>query len=201
MAVSSVESVVNMALMLARRTARIADIFEGSENAKVALELYSQCRDELMRTKDWSFNRRVVALTQLKGPPPAGGYQSIGAPWNPTYPAPGFLYSCAYPSDCLLLRGIIPPPGPMPDLDPVPAEWRIDDDAESRVILCNVTNAMAIYWARVSDFTIWNEGFIQAIVGALSAKFVIAFGGGPNEEKETDQSGQRAEAIGGSERG
>ncbi len=125
---SNIESVINQALMAAGVTRRIADVYEGSDAAKIAIELFGQARDELIRLTDWSFSRRVASLTLLKGPPPDGGYNA-DQPWTESYPLPGFLYEYTYPSDCLDLRAIIAPPGPMPDLDPVPALWRIDNDA------------------------------------------------------------------------
>lgn len=129
---TNVEDVVNQALMAAGIKRRIADIYEGSDAAKVAIELYGQARDELLRLTDWSFSRRRASLTLLKGPPPDGGY-SADQPWTASYPPPGFLYEYTYPSDCLDVRAIISPPGLMPDLDPLPALWRIDNDPTPNV--------------------------------------------------------------------
>lgn len=184
---SSVEQVVNQALVEAGRTKRIAYIYEGSEEAKVAIELYGQTRDELLRATDWSFSRKVLALTLLKGPPPDGGY-SFASPWTTVYPYQGFLYEYAYPSDCLDLRAIVAPPGSMPDLDPLPALWRVDNDPvpivtagvaggpPAKVILCNTTNAQAVYRAQITSPSLWEPGFTAALVASLSAKFAKAFG-------------------------
>lgn len=194
---TTVEQVCNQALMLARTRARIADIYEGSEEAQAALELFGQARDELIREQDWSFSRRLVPLTLLKGPPPNGGYNPI-QPWSNIYPYPGFLYEYSYPSDCLDLRAIIAPPGPMPDLDPLPALWRVDNDpapivsgtppvasgTPAKVILCNMTNAIAVYRARVVDPTTWEPLFVSSLVSSLAAKFVKAFGADANTNKE-----------------
>jgi hypothetical protein len=103
---------------------------------------------------------------------------------------PGFLYEYVYPSDMIDLRAIISPPGPMPDLDPLPALWRIDNDPlpnvggqyatpsgpPAKVILCNTTDAIAIYRAQVTDPNTWEPGFIQALVASLAKKFAAAFG-------------------------
>lgn len=186
---TSVEQLVNQGLMAARCTRRIADIYEGSEEAKVAIELYGQARDELLDSKDWSFSRRTAPLTLLKGPPPDGGY-TIGQPWSNLYPAPGFLYEYAYPSDCMDLRAVIPMPGLMPDLDPLPAVWRVDNDPtpvvsgeppaasgpEAKVIFCDVTNAMAVYRSRVTNPAIFDPGFTAALVALLGERFAVAFG-------------------------
>lgn len=125
----TVVDIINQAFRSGGVPMRIEDPYEGSEAARVALELYAQCRDELLDLKDWSFNRRTAPLVLIKGPPPDGGY-NLTQPWDPvTSPAPDFLYEYEYPPDCVDLRAIIPPPiGSMPDLDPRPAVWRVDND-------------------------------------------------------------------------
>jgi hypothetical protein len=177
---------------------RIGELYEGSEAARTALEITGQARDELIDSGDWAFSRRAtVALTLLKGPPPDGGY-SYGAPWSSIYPAPGFLFEYLYPDDCIDLRAVIPPPSLMPDLDPLPALWRIDNDPtpivagnppvasgpSAKVILCNMQNAIAVYRARITDPNQWEPGFIAALVAALGKKFAVAFGVAADAEKE-----------------
>ena len=184
--------------MAASRVRRIADVYEGSQEAIIALELYAQARDELLDLEDWSFNRHTAPLTLLKGPPPAGGYNYM-QPWSSVYPAPEWLYEYAYPSDMIDLRAIMPMPnGPMPDLDPVPAEWRVDNDSTpnvsgsppvasgppAKVIYCNVTNALAVYRSRVVDPSLFDPGFIASLVQLLAKRFAAAFGAGTTEQRE-----------------
>ncbi len=199
---STVEQICNQSLMLARRTRRIADLQDGSEESKVALELYSQARDSLLDLRDWSFSRQVAPLVLLKGPPPAGGY-SPGQPWSNLYPYPGFLYEYAYPSDCLDVRNIQPYPGPMPDLDPVPQLWRVDNDLlpnivmgvatgpPAKVIYCNTTSAIITYRARVTNPSQYDTGFVEALVAKLAEQFSVAFGENINVEQSA-----RAKAMG-----
>lgn len=200
--------------MEARRTRRVADIFEGSEEAIIALELYGQARDELLDLKDWSFSRRVTPLALLKGPPPDGGYNLL-SPWSNIYPYPGFLYEYAYPSDCLDLRAIIPPPGMMPDLDPLPALWRVDDDVtpivtgtppvamgpEAKVIYCNVTSAIAIYRARVTNPVLFDVGFTASLVALLAKRFGEAFGENVDELRKDANEASGTAALESSLRG
>ena len=197
MAVTSPEDIVNQALMLARRARRIGDMLEGSQEAIIALELYSQARDELLDLHDWSFSRETNPLTLLKGPPPNGGY-NFAQPWSDIYPAPGFLFEYAYPSDCLDIRGISQQPGPMPDLDPLPERWRIDNDLTpvvtgnpptaagppAKVIYCNVPNAIATYRARITNPASFDTGFVAALVASLAKKFGEAFALDAESRKE-----------------
>jgi hypothetical protein len=193
----SVEAIVNQSLLTAGVHLRIADIYEGSEASRIALELYGQCRDELLDLTDWSFSRHTSPLTLLKGPPPDGGY-SFAQPWSNIYPAPGFLYEYAYPTDAVDLRAIIPPPGLMPDLDPRPAVWRVDNDSNpnltgtppvaggppAKVIYCNITDALAVYRSRVTDTTLFDPGFTAALVALLGKRFAVAFGAGVDRQRE-----------------
>lgn len=205
---AAVEDILNQALREVGYARPIAEIYEGSRASRVAIEIYGQTRDELMRATDWSFSRKVLSLTLLKGPPPDGGY-SIALPWSTIYPYPGFLYEYAYPSDCLDLRAIIGPPGVMPDSDPVPQLWRVDNDPvpivtpgnpptvsgpPQKVILANQTSALAVYRASITDPTTWSTDFVQAIVGSLAQKFAAAFGI-DLKKVEQAQSGEMGEAA------
>jgi hypothetical protein len=183
---------------------RMNDFYEGSEVAHTALEIFGQARDELIRLTDWSFSRGLAALTLLKGPPPAGGYNPA-QPWSTLYPRPGFLFEYVYPGDCLDLRAIIEPPGFMPDSDPLPAGWRVDDDLApvvsgnpptasgppAKVILCNVAGAIAVYRRQVTNPALWEPGFIASLVASLGKKFQVAFPTAPEGAKEA-----AAEAVG-----
>lgn len=192
---TSVEDIWNQAFRAAGLPLRVNEAFEGSDGARVALELYSQARDELLDLEDWSFNRHTMPLVLLKGPPPAGGY-TFAQPWSNLYPAPPFLYEYGYPGDAIDLRAVIPYPGSMPDLDPRPAVWRVDNDAtpnivdgvatgpEAKVIYCNVTNAIAIYRSRVTNPAIFDPGFTAALVALLGKRFAVAFGADVDKQRE-----------------
>jgi len=127
MPVPSVEDIWNQVLRELGVRRRIGSAYDGSEASKAFLEVYGETRDELLRSMDWDFARRSIALTLLKGPPPPGGYNPQ-TPWNSTYPPPGWLYEYGYPSDALELRAIVPQPFLLPNRDPKPALWRIDND-------------------------------------------------------------------------
>lgn len=163
----------------------IGDIYEGSTQSKIALELYGQTRDEVLTTDiAKAFARGTASLTLLKGPPPLGGYSAI-QPWSPIYPPPGFLYEYAYPGDMLELRALIPTRDALPQLDPRPSTWRIDNDLTpivsgnpplaagppQKVILTNRANATAVYRRRVTNLLLWEPSALAAFVARLAAKF------------------------------
>lgn len=186
---TDIVDIVNQALREVGWQRPIAEFYEGSRAARVALDIFGQTRDELLDAGEWPFARRAnVALTLLKGPPPPGGYDP-GTPWNNTYPPPGWLYEYLYPDDMLELRAILPSPGAMWDLNPQPQLWRVDNDnslvdnagqptAQKKVILCNVAGALATYSAQITDPNLWEPGFIATLVKALKAKFALALQSG-----------------------
>lgn len=155
---------------------RIGSLFDGSDAAKKFLTLYGQTRDELLRRDDWGFAERNVSLTLLKSAPP-GGYFPPNT-WNPaTNPAPGWLFSYAYPSDSLKVRAVKPVPLFGINFDPQPQVFSIDNDnsytPSQRVILCNVPNAVLVYTAQISDPTVWDVGFTAAMATTLE-RYVAA---------------------------
>jgi hypothetical protein len=178
---TSVEDIVNQSLRAVGSKRRIGAIYEGSEGARTALELYGQTRDELLREMYPEFARRAnIALTLLKGPPPPGGYNPA-QPWGPTYAPPGWLYEYAYPVDCLDVRAIRRPPGLWPSRDPKPAVWRVDNDntfnPARKVVLTNVAGAIITYCAQVVDPGTWEPLFTAEMVAALAKKFAVPLAG------------------------
>ncbi len=200
--------IVNQSLRASGLPLRMADFYEGSEQSRVALEIYSQARQELLRSQDWSLQRTVAALTLLKGPPPNGGYNII-TPWSSLYAFPGFLYEYAYPSDALDIWAVIQQPGLMPDGDPLPGNFRIDNDPTpivsgnppsaagpaQKVLLCNITNALAVFPVDETNPALWQPGFTAALVASLGKKFAKAFGAAADEVKEDTAEAAGTEAV------
>lgn len=201
---ADVEALVNQALIELGVSRRIASIEEGSDLAIAALEIYGQTRDALLRNKDWPFARRTTALVLLKGPPPPGGYNPE-QPWTSAYPPSGWLYEYAYPSDCIKLGAVLPPPGMMFDLDPVASQPRIDNDATlnppARVILSNLKGAIAVYTGRVTDPLTWDAGFTQAMVAGLKTGLTLAAQQGLSLEKEEAGEAVATERVADERRG
>lgn len=172
----TVEDVVNYALDLIGYDRRIGDIYEGSRPSKVALDLYGQTRDELLRKNAPGFANRNVALTLQKSAP-TGGYGSSA--WAPsTNPPPPWLYQFAYPIDCLRLLYLEPTPSVIPVTNPLPLRYKIYNDQVAvppdRVILANMSPLIAVYVGQVTDMTTWDPLFTELMGKALATKFIIA---------------------------
>lgn len=166
----SPEDIVNAALARIGYKRRIGSIFEGSEPAKLALDIYGQTRDTLLRNGEWGFARRDITLTLIKSAP-AGGYIPGVTTWSNAYPPLPWPYEYAYPSDCLKVRSIRRAPIFLPEFDPQPAVFDTPndtlEDVVQQVIVCNLANAICTYTGQVTDPSSWEASFTETMVDEL----------------------------------
>ena len=101
--VSSPEDVVNLAFVRMGYPMRVGSLYEGSKQAKHALDIYASTRDELLRSTEPLFSEGNIVLSLLKSAPAAGYIPPIT--WNPAnHPPYPWLYEYGYPTDCLKIR-------------------------------------------------------------------------------------------------
>lgn len=167
---STPEDVINAALVRIGYKARIGSIFEGSDAASAALDIYSQTRDDMLRTGDWGFARRDITLTLLKTAP-AGGYAVTA--WNNTYPPLPWNYEYQYPSDCLKVRALRLTPIFLPDFDPQPVVFDtpndvVDEETEKVIVAMIGPTVVCTYAGQVTDPTQWEASFTEALVDRLA---------------------------------
>lgn len=169
--ITTPEDVINLALVRIGYKLRIGSIYEGSEAASAALNIYSQTRDELLRQSDWAFASRQAALTLLKAAP-ANYFDS---PWNPaTMPPVGWMFEYAYPSDALKIRAVGPQPGFVFNPAPKPHLFNVYNDnsstPEGKTVVCNLENAIAYYTGQVTNPSDMEPDFIEAFAAALGRR-------------------------------
>ncbi len=193
MADLTVEGVCNMALRRISYPTPIGYIFEGSPAARVAVEIYGQTRDDLLRNSDWDFARQATGLTLLKTAPVGYVYPTV---WSSAYPPPPWIFEYAYPPGCLLVRSVRPTPIVMPALDPQPNIFVVADDptvTPSKVILTNLANAQAVFTGQIIDITQWNASAVEALVTALATLFQASLA--PQPEMDKERIGEEAQAV------
>jgi hypothetical protein len=175
---TSPAQIVNAALVRIGWKQRIGNLYDGSAAARVALDVYGQTRDELLRKFNPDFSMRNVALTFLKAAPVDGGYPVA---WDPTVNPPvGWLFEYVYPSDCLKVRSVKSRPVIWPNIDPADNPFSIDNDpfipdgmggfTTQRVILCNVKQALLVYTGRVTDPTTFDVSFEEEFIDELGLR-------------------------------
>lgn len=169
--ITSPADIVNLSLGRIGYRLRVASLYDGSEAATRALDLYAQTRDELLRQNDWAFAERQVTLTQLKTAP-ANYFDN---PWNPvTMPPIGWLFEYAYPADALKIRSVVSPPSFLLDVSPKPNLFNVYNDnagaSPQKTIVCNIANAVAIYTGQVTNPAQMEPDFIEAFAAALARR-------------------------------
>ncbi len=184
---------------------------ETSPEARQCSLLYKPTRDSLLRAAHWDCARAEIYLTLLKA---ASGTLEYTGPqtvtWNPTYqPPPPWLYSYAYPSDCLLVRSILPVTnnngvtiGGLPifptsaAVSGIPSlyetrrqKFSIGSDVDAngnpnKVILCNQSQAVAVYTRRVVNPDLWESLLEEAMVASLALQLARPLTGNKDIIKE-----------------
>lgn len=177
--VASIQSpadLVNDSLRRVGWKMRVANLYDGSEAAKIALDIYAQTRDQILRELAPDFAERNIVMTLLKQAPD-GGYSPPNY-WTPAYPSLPWFFTYAYPDDCLDVRVIRGQAMFVMDFDPQPVVFTVENDTfyapPKRVISCNVPNAILSYTGQITDLTTWDVGSIEAFAAALGRRLVPA---------------------------
>jgi hypothetical protein len=79
----------------------LGDIEDGSDEARICLRAYRQCRMQLLRAAHWNFARNTAPLTLL-----ADATGNSGATYGTLVPNSWFVYEYALPTDCVKVRFI-----------------------------------------------------------------------------------------------
>lgn len=164
--------IVNAALVQIGYKLQVGDLYDGSEASRLSLQIYGQCRDDMMRDGNWQFASRSLVLTLLKSAPP-GGYVPGFTSWDPVlYPQQPWLFEYVYPEACLKMRIVKPQrifPGP--NFTPSPYPFSVNNDngetPPTKTILSNVADALAVFTGRVTDPSSWDANFTTAFIDKL----------------------------------
>lgn len=175
--VNSPADIVNLALVRIGVKWLIGSIYDGSEPAQLAIAIYSQTRDEMLRKIQPGFAQREVALALLKSAPTDGYLNG----WTTDFPQLPWQFEYAYPDDMLALGSVRPTPIFIPNYDPQPNSTAIANDNSltppAKVILTDVAGAIATYTAQVTDPTLWEASFIEALAAELARRLAPALAG------------------------
>jgi hypothetical protein len=175
---------VNQALAEIGYSPLITDIYDGSRAAIVALQVYSQTRDDLLRARDWPFARRTKLLTLLKS-----ALVPLADTWDEDQPVPPWRFEYIYPDDCLELRALRPDPVQFEGGDPLEPGYipfgiasdfaSVSATLPQKVILTDQEFALALYTTRLTNLDQWEPLATSALVDALAKKFIVSVGTPP----------------------
>ena len=177
--------VVNSALEQIAAQTQITSLSDGSPAAKAASTVYAPTVWLLLRELDPDFASYTAAL--------------IVAVTPPSYPP--WAYEYVWPTDCLRLRQIRPPAsgtGSLVDAnDPQPIRSQVAfdlvADVNTKVILTNQQNALAVYTSSTPTEVQWDSVFMDAVVRRLANPLAMALSGRPDFAREIlEQSARMA---------
>lgn len=163
--------VANVALKKMGFRVRVGSLLDGSDHAKVMLDVYGATRDQMLEEYDYDFASRTVTLALLKAAPLGGYFPPIV--WNPaTHPPTGALYEYEFPTDAVKIRSLKYTPGFVINYDPRATKFTEYNDKyytpPRRTILSNVPDAIAVYTGRVTDPATWTAKFSEALASRLA---------------------------------
>jgi hypothetical protein len=132
----------------------IQDVNEASKAANVCRMFFDSIRDYVLEDFPWPFAEKRVLLADL-GTPPTN--------WD---------YKYAYPADCLSAKYIAVEGARNPrDTQKIP--FRIANDADVKVILCDWPDAELVYTAQVTDLNLWTNCARSALAYRLAAEIAM----------------------------
>lgn len=166
--------IANMALGAVGARSTIASFTDNTKESNTCSLFFTPVVRAMLRQVEWGWARKQVSLTLLADAT-AGG--TVPTPWT---------YKYAYPSDCAKFRFMVPmyqsvqpstqvPGTPVTPIYRGPAvKWIMNADTDAqgspiRTLLTNQMQAIGVY-TYYAPVTMWDDMFIDAVVGALSAK-------------------------------
>lgn len=208
----------NRALGQAGAQTTIQSIDDQRDKAAQTCRLYfGPTRDAMLRAAHWDFARKAAYLTVIKALPGTPENPSTGdGYWQPQYPAPPWVYSYQYPSDCIAVRYISPQlqTGWNSDQIPItpvqvgyplyfgnlcirPQKFMVAHDTDlqgqaCRCVLSDQNLAIAIYTVRVTNPDLWDSSFEEGFVDALAARLVFPLSGDKTLRRDLIASAKRS---------
>lgn len=187
----------NEALALIGTRSTISALDENSVESIEFSRCYVKVRRQLLRAAPWNFARRFATLGLLKAlPGTPENTDPMSETWLASYPPPPWLYTYAYPNDCLLLRYIVPQENNAGGVIPLYSEngytsiplmdrWakfavisdNDDDGNEIRAIATNAPQAIACYTRDTELVDVWDPIFERAYVSAVAGAMTMALTG------------------------
>lgn len=180
---SSLVQIANMALDVIGTRSSIQSLSEGSNESNAISRHIDNAVDAVLRACHWNFARKQVPLTLLQDATQA---QPVPTPW---------LYEYAYPSDCVLMRQLMP----MIQVQPVqpvttpgspagvsaygpPVRFLMGTDLDFsgnpiEVLLTNQPQAIGVYTFRNLNTAMWDALFVQAFAAYLGARVCMTLTG------------------------
>lgn len=175
--------IVNTALQLIAAQSRITALNDGTAAANAASVIYAPTVYLMMREIEPAFARFTAPLALSAAVTPV-------VPW-------GFEY--LYPVDMVRLRQVRPAAGSYDVNDPQPVRANVAFDiiasVNTKVILTNQVNALAVYTSATVPEVQWDAVFCDALSRRLANPLAMALSGRPDFAREILEQSARVAAT------
>lgn len=149
---ASVIEICNRALSNIGNGRSINSLIEASKEAGQCSLHFDSCRDAALADFDWNFATKRLALADTNNPP---------LDW---------AYAYQYPTDCVRISAIMPPGIRNPTAEQrVQYEVGANEDLTGKLIYTDQPAAWLKYVARVTDVSMFDAIFIEALSWRLAA--------------------------------
>jgi hypothetical protein len=148
--------VFNMALAHIGVSSTVADELERSPERVACTRFWDISRDALFSYKDMPWNFALVreALADIGTPPQ------------------GWAYRYRYPNDCINAVGLVGNTG-RTELQEFTPKFKVEYQADGRVILADTPEAVLVYVKRVSEVERWPASFVEAAAYRLASMIAM----------------------------
>jgi hypothetical protein len=164
--------IMNLALYYLGTSEQIQSPDENSKAAIVLSFLFPFCVETtLAEAVLWPFATKRLALADLGTPPSDWGYRY------------------RYPTDCLRARNIVRADGQDRPVIPYEIAW---DESGGRVILTHEAQAVLRFTARITNPSVFDPEFIEALAWQLAVKGSLSLSDSPAVRQQVDAGYQRA---------
>jgi hypothetical protein len=136
---------------------RIVDLEDNSQEAITLSAVYDMVLDAVLRDHPWGFATAVGTLAALSD-----------------VEVPGWDYVYTYPSSCVRVRKVY---SDSTDHNPDGDEFEVLTEDDQKVIAADISPAYVRYTKRVTDPTLYDAMFIEALAFRLAAEIAYAIKG------------------------
>lgn len=162
---ASVIDICNLALSRFGQNT-INDLEEASEEARQCNLLYESVRDSVLREYPWNFAVSSIVLAQT------------------TLKVIGWPYTYQYPANCLLLRRVYSAEDARKATE---TEYQVETDGTNKYICSDVYQAYADITIKITDPTLFDSQFVEALSYKLASQLVIPLSGSAQRKQELYQ--------------
>jgi hypothetical protein len=140
---------------------KITSLTESSQAAIQLSLVYDICRDSVLRDCDWQFATFFASLAAISGA---------------TELVPGYAYIYAYPTKCMRIRKVY---SDNESQNPVAEDFRpcLSAATAQKAIACQLSPAYIEYTYQVTDPTLYDSKFVEALSFKLAATVCVILTG------------------------